>query len=321
MKLERCSAAFFADVMGAGACSRVQLLVSCREFVERFLAYARGHYVRPDGTQTRQAVNFEIALRWWCSSEPVRDVGLEDLKAYRAHLVERGLTTRTVNQYVNWVKTAFRWGAEVGHLPASVPAEMGVLRPLRVRSKRRSHRSGSVRIEDLRRIAEYLDERGRAGAMLRVQWLSGARPGEVRRMAWEELLPVGRSWIYRPTRHKVEHHGIDRVLVLVPEAVRWLGRPDTGSVFKTRLGSGYSATGYLEVMTRACEALELPAVTPSRVRHAAATAARALGGAEAAQRLLGHTSTTMTEQYLDLGWMDTVSEVERMQRRGWSFEQ
>ncbi|MEM8709468.1 MAG: tyrosine-type recombinase/integrase [Planctomycetota bacterium] len=294
--------------------------MTCSQFVALFLEHARCYYVRPDGSPTGHAVNLEICLRWWVKDLPVEDVGLGQLQAYRAMLLERGLKARTVNQYVGWVRSAFRWGAETGHVPVRVAAELAVLRPLRAKEQRDSHRQRTVDMGTLRAIASYLDRRGRAGDMLRVEWLTGARPGEIRRMEWEELQAVGDHWVYRPTRHKVEHYGISRVLVLVPEAVGYLGPQQTGAVFKTRIGTGYSASGYAQAIARACTALGVERITPLGVRRAAATAARALAGAEAAQRLLGHTSTAMTEEYFDLGWIDTVEEVKRMRERGWGFD-
>jgi len=73
--------------------------------------------------------------------------------------------------------------------------------------------------------------------MVRLQRLTGARPGEIRMMrpcdiqrctrppkppplfaAADKPLPVADVWEYRPASHKTEHHGIDRVIFLGPKA-------------------------------------------------------------------------------------------------------
>ncbi|MEL6612933.1 MAG: site-specific integrase [Bacteroidota bacterium] len=296
------------------------MLVS--DFVALAVSWAVGRYVKPDGTPTGQAANLEIALRWWTTvPKNVDDVTLEDLKEYRAYLVDdRGLQSRTVNQYVGWVRGVFRWGAEEGHVAPRVPAEFGVLRPLPANGRRPSHTVPALDAEALLAVAKFLDGRGRAGDAMRVQWLCAARPAEVRAMDWAELELQNGYGLFRPTRHKVEHFGIDRLLVLVPEAVAHLGDRGEGRVFTTRDGRPFSASWYANQIGRACTALGMDRITPGMIRRGAATAARALGGTEAAQRLLGHTSAAMTEDYYSLGWMDTVADVQRLERLGWTLE-
>lgn len=55
-------------------------------------------------------------------------------------------------------------------------------------------------------------------AMIRLQLLTGMRPGEVRLMRGSELEMTGRVWTYTPASHKTEHHGIDRPIYLGPQA-------------------------------------------------------------------------------------------------------
>jgi integrase len=54
-------------------------------------------------------------------------------------------------------------------------------------------------------------------AMIRVQVLSGARPGEVCLMRACDLDMTGPVWFYRPQRHKTEHHERQRVIPLGPQ--------------------------------------------------------------------------------------------------------
>jgi len=43
-------------------------------------------------------------------------------------------------------------------------------------------------------------------AMVELQWLTGMRSGEVTRMRTGEIDTTGKLWIYRPSRHKTQHH-------------------------------------------------------------------------------------------------------------------
>lgn len=55
-------------------------------------------------------------------------------------------------------------------------------------------------------------------AMVEVQRLTGARPGEVCSMRTCDLVMVGKVWEYRPARHKSMHHGRGRVVFVGPAA-------------------------------------------------------------------------------------------------------
>src|SRR5262249_28609738 len=59
-------------------------------------------------------------------------------------------------------------------------------------------------------------------AMIRLQELSGMRPGEVVIMRGCDLDTNGRLWTYMPSSHKTEHHGHERIIYLGPEAQRVL---------------------------------------------------------------------------------------------------
>jgi integrase len=54
--------------------------------------------------------------------------------------------------------------------------------------------------------------------MVRFQRLCGARPGEVCGMRPCDVDRSGDVWTYRPSSHKAEHHGKDRVVFLGPHA-------------------------------------------------------------------------------------------------------
>jgi integrase len=67
-------------------------------------------------------------------------------------------------------------------------------------------------------------------AMIEMQLLTGARPGEIiimRRGDIDRSRPV---WTYRPIEHKTQHHGNDRVILIGPKAQEALApfllRPD-----------------------------------------------------------------------------------------------
>ncbi|MEO0531929.1 MAG: hypothetical protein AAF266_15345 [Planctomycetota bacterium] len=54
--------------------------------------------------------------------------------------------------------------------------------------------------------------------MVRVQRLTGMRPGEVLELRPCDLDRTEKVWAYRPASHKTEHHGRDRVVFIGPRA-------------------------------------------------------------------------------------------------------
>jgi integrase len=59
--------------------------------------------------------------------------------------------------------------------------------------------------------------------MVRVQRLTGMRPGEVCRMVATELDMSGEVWVYKPRDHKTAHHGKVRAICIGPKAQAILG--------------------------------------------------------------------------------------------------
>jgi integrase len=128
------------------------------------------------------------------------------------------LSRGVVNQRSGRVKRAFKWAVENEMVPASVYHGLLAVRGLqRGRSGARETEpvrpvSPAVVEETLRFLNRYL------AAMVRVQLLSGARPGEVVIMRACDLDMTGRIWLYRPVAHKTAHHGHQRVIALGPQA-------------------------------------------------------------------------------------------------------
>src|SRR5262249_39685305 len=55
-------------------------------------------------------------------------------------------------------------------------------------------------------------------AMIQLQLLTGMRPGEVTIMRTCDLELKVNPWLYRPSRHKTQHHSHERVVYLGPKA-------------------------------------------------------------------------------------------------------
>ena len=109
--------------------------------------------------------------------------------------------------------------------------------PSLCRQKRDSGDMAYVRINGTK---IYCGPWGSSQAMVRLQRLTGMRPGEVRQMRACDIDCSFEEWIYIPWEHKTEHHGLPRMICLEPrcqailtyrmdrenEPQRWLFSPN-----------------------------------------------------------------------------------------------
>jgi integrase len=82
---------------------------------------------------------------------------------------------------------------------------------------------GPVSDEAVERTLPYLT--ATVASMVRLQRLTGMRPGEVVLMRAVDIdMGDPTCWVYRPARHKSQHHDRDRLVFLGPRARRCCGR-------------------------------------------------------------------------------------------------
>ena len=143
-------------------------------------------------------------------------------------------------------------------------------------------------------------------------------------------------WVYRPEKHKTEHHGHDRMVFIGPkgqEIVRpFLGTKLDAYCFcpgeselrrnaarrqcrRTPLnpnrkarkagprrrrapGDRYDTHGYRRAVTRACRKANVPTWSPNRLRHSRATELRPYG-LDLAKTILGHAKVETTQIYAE----------------------
>jgi integrase len=157
--------------------------------------------------------------------------------------------------------------------------------------------------------------------MIRLQLLTGMRPGEVVLMRACDLNTTGFCWTYTPREHKTEHHGKSRVIFLGPRAQAelrpWLeaGGPKDRHLFRPARGKRpyINRDTYAKTIAKAAKRAGVPHWHPNRLRHAAATRIRRECGLEASRVILGHSNLATTEVYAE---RDTERAVEVVSRLG-----
>jgi len=126
----------------------------------------------------------------------------------------------TVNDRVRIVVSVFRWGVTQEMVPASVADALGMLEPLkRGRSRAKEGKKvGPVPEFLLEATLPHLPSPVRA--MVRLQLLTGARPGEIVGLRGCDIGRDGRTGLLvaRLTEHKTAHLGAERDVYFGPEA-------------------------------------------------------------------------------------------------------
>jgi integrase len=195
--------------------------LTVNEVLVAFLRHADGHYIRPDGTRTNEVVEFKLTgrvTRELYGHTPAREFGPLALKAVRQRMIDGGLARTTINARVRRLKHVFKWAAGEELVPV---ATYQALRCVEGLQKGRTAAPEPepilpVPLDDVNACLPFL--RPAVRAMVRLQLLTGMRPGEVCRLRPCDLDRSGEVWFFRPVQHKTLHRGKDRVVALGPRA-------------------------------------------------------------------------------------------------------
>jgi integrase len=152
-------------------------------------------------------------------STPAKDFGPLALKACRRAMIEKDWSRKYINGQIGRIRRAFKWAVSEELVPSATWEALRAVEGLR-------HGKSGVRetkkvkpVEQAHVDAALPHMLPTVAAMVRVQLLTGCRPAEVCRM---RLLGIDRSnpgcWIYRPGKHKTEHHGHERIILIGPRA-------------------------------------------------------------------------------------------------------
>jgi integrase len=133
-----------------------------------------------------------------------------------------GETQRLSRPYVNralqWVRRMFKWAVGEELVPVSILTSLHAVEGLRIGRTDAPEPPPVLPVPDVTIDATLPHLSPVVADMVRVQRLTGMRPGEVCRMTAAELDMSGDVWVYRPSKHKTAHHGRARVVSIGPRA-------------------------------------------------------------------------------------------------------
>jgi integrase len=313
--------------------------LTVNEVILAFWKHAEEHYRHPGGTATSELAEYRRSLR------PVKELyghtcatefGPMALKAIRERMIGAGLCRGVINQRVGRIRRMYKWAVSEELVPHGVYASLATVSGLsRGRTKARE-------TEPVKPVPEAFVEAvlpfvlPPVAAMVELQRLTGARPGEVCTMRGCDIDTSGAVWLYRPRHHKTAWRGKERVIALGPraqEVIRPLLTLNTGAYLfspsralaeraarrrsqrKTPVqpsqqcrrkakprkspGEHYTPLSYAHAIAKACRRAGVPHWHPNQLRHSHATEVRRRFGLEAAGAALGHSKLSASEVYAE----------------------
>lgn len=308
-----------------------------------FKRWAEEQHVGPDGEPTGYLENLRLGLRLWRERyglTPVEQFGGRQLAELREAMIAKGWARKnTIGKRVNMVRQVVRWGVSRDLVHPDVLARLTALEPLRPGrgGAKETEPVKPAPIADVEAVLPHLPSP--IAAMVRVQFLTGMRPGEACGLTAAEIDRDGEVWEYRPRRHKNAHRGRDRRVQLGPRAQEVLapfldGRPAGKPLFspaesyaeslarrrearvtpescgntpgsnrkanpKNQPGERYDTRTYAKAVRRACDKAGVARWSPNQLRHTHATEVRRRFGLDSARVALGHAGASVTEIYAE----------------------
>ena len=210
------------------------------ELLAAYLRHAQEYYVK-GGQITSQVHIVRTVARLWKEAFGgmlVRKIKPAHLKAVQNRMVTDGQSRCYVNKVTTASKSLFRWAVENDLAPAEVWQGLMAVRGLAKgrTAARETDPIGPVDDTVVDATLPYLPEV--VADMVRLQRATGARPSEVCTIRPVDVNRTGEVWLYRPARHKTEHHDRGRVIAIGPRGqeilARYLLRPEQAHCFSPR---------------------------------------------------------------------------------------
>lgn len=217
--------------------------VAVSEVIDGFWSHAQVFFRDRDGKPTAQLTHFKLVLRLLnklYGNTPAVDFGPLALMVVRSEMLkpktvehpgtkrERtfpGWSRNYANAQVKRLKLVFKWAVEhellkdqYGRADFAVYERLKVVESLQEGKSeaRETHRVTTVDQSHVDAVKPFVSRQ--VQAMIQLQELTGARPGEICAMRTCDIDTTGAVWMYRPPKHKTAHRKRIRHIAIGPEA-------------------------------------------------------------------------------------------------------
>lgn len=182
-------------------------------------------YYRKNDKVTREATIIDDVIRFLRKHHATKfleDFGPVALDELRNDMIsELDWSRKHINKQVSRLTRMFTWAAEKELVSQAVPLALKSLAGLK-KGRCEARETNGVSCVDDTVMDQTLPQLPEVVAdMVRLQRLTGARPGEICSLRPCDVDQSSDVWVYRPAEHKTEHYEKDRVIALGPKASRF----------------------------------------------------------------------------------------------------
>ncbi len=228
---------------------------------------------------------------------PACDFGPKAYRSARKMMCNSKRSVSYVNGLTTMLKSAFKWGVSEELVPVETYQRLLTVPDLL------PGEHGLKKGKDVQPVPEWIYKAtlpfltDPMADLLRLLWLSGARPDEILCLTPDQLVKDGEYYVYRPTSHKTVKKNKLRSIVFGAESLAILRKYWPGES-ATRFFPQYGSSGVIyTAIRRACQRAKLPLWHTYQLRHAAITRISLQHGKDVAQAVAGHAKATMTDHY------------------------
>jgi integrase len=309
--------------------------VTVAEIAVAYLKHSRNYYKSSEHDCIKLAIR---PLAKLYSRLTAIEYGTRQHKAVRQQMILQGWTRKSINHQMRRIVRMFKWSVSEGLLKTPIHEVLSAVEPLK-QGRTEARESEPVKPIDSQIVALTIAKASPIIAdMIRLQLLTGCRPGEVCALTPSMIERSGDVWEANIVQHKTAHHGATRTLYIGPEAqaivTRYLNRGDDDCLFrpidseqqrraaksasrktpkgygngpgtnraknpKRKPGERYTSLSYARAIRRICESAAIDHWSPNQLRHTRGTDVRAKYGVEAASAILGHSKIETSQIYAE----------------------
>lgn len=271
------------------------------ELCDRAEAWADSYY-QQKGRPTGEASNIKYAIEPLVELAPYESLDAicyELVSDCVEHMVNRGLSRRSINDRLRRIKTVLRWAAKPPRrwISAETLVDVSLVEPLK-RWRTKAPESDGVKPVSWELVQATIRlSPPWLAVMIWVHWWCGCRPSEVVSMRKSEIVERDGVLIYSPSLHKTAHHGNQRHIIIGPrgqELLRpWMTVVQSDDLFHIR-----SKTGYRQAVQRVCDSANIERWVPAQIRHSYMTRV-GNDDLDGARAVAGHSNADTTLIYVE----------------------
>jgi len=190
----------------------VEVLNAYRKFAE--------NYYRKDGRVTSEygcIVGALKIVRELYGRKIANDFGPLALKAVRQRMVDKGWCRGHINKSIGRVRRCFKWAAENELVRRDMYHGLMAVSGLRKGRSEAREPAPVMPVDDETAQATLPHLSPVVADMIRFQRITGCRPQDACNLRPCDVDMSREVWLYRPSTHKTEHHGRERVIPIGPK--------------------------------------------------------------------------------------------------------